>query len=384
MKKLFSSLASLALALTFTFAAATAATPTAPAATAAVPTTAAAAPTAPAPATAPVAAPRWSVERAVQWRKETGWLCGINYIPADAINYTAMWDKTSFNPVLIDRELALAASIGFNCVRVVLQHAVYADDPAYFLKTFDTFLGICAKHKIRVMPCFFDDCVFGENTDPTIGKQPEPRIGWYAWAWSPSPGHRLVRDQSAHPRLEKYVKAVLEKFRDDPRVCLWDLYNEPANGIGSVSLLPSTFRWAREVNPSQPLTTGVWNRNRALNNFLAKNSDIMTFHSYGKRGDVENHIRQQRSQGRPVICTEWMNRNGNSTVAAILPLLKENDVGAISWGLVNGKTQTNLPWGHRPERLPYKGLWQHDLFHGDHKPYDPKEIAIIKKITGKK
>ncbi|MDR1581990.1 MAG: hypothetical protein LBS55_01825, partial [Prevotellaceae bacterium] len=76
---------------------------------------------------------RWTVERANQWYKAAGWFNGVNYIPSDAINYTAMWDKTSFNPKLIDKELALAEELGFNCVRVVLQHAVYADDPKYFL-----------------------------------------------------------------------------------------------------------------------------------------------------------------------------------------------------------------------------------------------------------
>ena len=50
-----------------------------------------------------------------------------------------MWDKTSFSPDLIQQELALAAQTGFNCVRVVLQHAVYADDPAYFKKTLPSF-----------------------------------------------------------------------------------------------------------------------------------------------------------------------------------------------------------------------------------------------------
>ena len=30
------------------------------------------------------------------------------------------------------------------------------------------------------MPIFFDDCAFGVNTDPTVGKQPEPLEGWYA------------------------------------------------------------------------------------------------------------------------------------------------------------------------------------------------------------
>ncbi|MDR2680653.1 MAG: hypothetical protein LBC47_07580, partial [Tannerella sp.] len=66
---------------------------------------------------------RWTAEKANQWYEAAGWFNGVNYIPSDAINYTAMWDKTSFNPKLIDRELALAEELGFNCVRVVLQHA---------------------------------------------------------------------------------------------------------------------------------------------------------------------------------------------------------------------------------------------------------------------
>ena len=51
------------------------------------------------------------------------------------------------------------------------------------------------------------------------------------------------------------------------------------------------------------------------------------------------------------------------------------------WGLVNGKTQTHLGWGHRPEHLPFNGDWQHDIFHGDFKPYNQAEIDLIKKLT---
>lgn len=50
----------------------------------------------------------------------------------------------------------------------------------------------------------------------------------------------------------------------------------------------------------------------------------------------------------------------------------------------DGKTQTRLPWGHRPEKLPYTGVWQHDLFRGDFTPYDPSEIAMIKEAIGGK
>ena len=110
----------------------------------------------------------WSVEKARKWAEKKTWYCGVNYIPANAINYTAMWDKTSFSPDVIDREMQLMKELGMNCARVVMQYAVYEDDPAYFLRTLDTFLGICDKYGVQVMPIFFDDCAFGVNTDPVV------------------------------------------------------------------------------------------------------------------------------------------------------------------------------------------------------------------------
>ena len=162
------------------------------------------------------ASPRWSEQKAKEWAEASPWFCGFNYIPANAINYTAMWDKTGFSPDVIDRELALAEEIGLNCSRVVLQYAVYEDNPRYFLRTFDRFLAICEKHGIKVMPTFFDDCVFGVNTDPATGLQPEPLDGWYAWAWSPSPGHTMVIDTRTHSRLEKYGNVKLLQPLDYP------------------------------------------------------------------------------------------------------------------------------------------------------------------------
>ena len=51
------------------------------------------------------------------------------------------------------------------------------------------------------------------------------------------------------------------------------------------------------------------------------------------------------------------------------------------WGLVNGKTQTHLNWGHLPGQ-PDPQLWQHDLFRQDHTPYDPAEIAAFRDAIG--
>ncbi|MEI7525294.1 MAG: hypothetical protein WCJ95_13235, partial [Mariniphaga sp.] len=88
-----------------------------------------------------IAGERWSADKAWKWYNENPWICGFNYIPANAINYTAMWDKTSFSPEVIEKELALAETTGFNTVRVVLQFIVWEDDPKYFDQVFGDFLS---------------------------------------------------------------------------------------------------------------------------------------------------------------------------------------------------------------------------------------------------
>jgi hypothetical protein len=195
----------------------------------------------------------------------------------------------------------------------------------------------------------------------------------------------LVIDASKHYLLEKYVKAVLTRFRDDDRILLWDLYNEPTNGemgTASLPLVRSTIRWAREVNPSQPLSMDIWNGNAALNNIILPFCDVVTFHNYGNLSSLTAAIDTLSTLHRPVICTEWLNRYTGSRFQTHLALMKERRVGSMFWGLVNGKTQTNLPWGHRPGD-PASPLWQHDIYKGDLTPYDPGEIRMLKEATNK-
>lgn len=323
---------------------------------------------------------RWTEQRAWDWYEQTSWYCGFNYIPAYAINYTAMWDKTTFDPVVIDKELALAEKIGMNSLRAVLQYAVYEDDPTYFLETLDKFMAICAKHHIQFMPALFDDCSFGITPDPKVGKQPEPLKGWYAWAWSPSPGHSMVTNPATYPKLEKYVKAVINRFKDDPRIMLWDLYNEPTNGgLGNTTLplLQQVIQWAREIDPKQPLSVGVFDTNPKLNEIILANSDVITFHNYGNQQNLLNQINELKQHKRPIINTEWMNRPAHSTIVNNLAVFYKEHVGCMLWGLVNGKTQTDLPWGHRPGD-PVPHVWQHDLFKPDFTPYNQREVDLLK------
>jgi hypothetical protein len=275
--------------------------------------------------------------------------------------------------------LTLAQSVGFNCLRVVLPFVVWEAEPDAFRRRFDAFLAIAARHGLRVMPSFFDDCNFGEIPNPVFGRQPEIVVGTYANAWTPSPGHALVRDRSAWPRLEKYVRDLLTAFGGDPRVWVWDLYNEPTGaGLGeaSLGLVERVFAWAREIDPTQPVTVGQWDKSERVAQ-LAQLGDITTFHDYTPPAELAKYVESLKSLGRPVICTEWLNRNSGSTVADCLPILRREGVGAIHWGLVNGRTQTHLNYGHKPGE-PDPPRWQHDLFHPDHTVYDEAEIALFR------
>lgn len=327
---------------------------------------------------------RWPADRAWRWYDAQPWPCGFNYIPANAISYTEMWMDDAFDPDRIERELQLAQQIGFNCLRVVLPFVVWEAEPAAFKQRMQTLLDICGRLGIRVMPTLFDDCVFGPIRDPVFGRQPEVVAGWYANGWTPSPGHSLVRDPAAWPRLEQYVQDLITTFRDDPRVWVWDLYNEPTNGgLGDASLplVERVFAWARAARPTQPLTVGQWNGHARLNEIIYRHSDVISFHDYGNAEQLAQHIAELQRHGRPLLCTEWLNRGRGSVVEDCLPLFRRRSVGCLHWGLVNGKTQTHLNWGHRPGE-PDPPVWQHDLFHGDYRPYEPGEIASFRRIIG--
>ncbi|WP_158648386.1 cellulase family glycosylhydrolase, partial [Candidatus Symbiothrix dinenymphae] len=165
--------------------------------------------------------------------------------------------------------------------------------------------------------------------------------------WLRDPGDLLFQDTALIAGLEVYVKDILATFKKDKRIVLWDLYNEPGNsgyGDKSLPLLQQVFTWGRTVNPSQPLSAGYWHGSLTnLNTYQLENSDVITYHTYES---VEAHlalINKLKQYGRPMICTEYMARP-KSTFQTIMPLLKAENIGAINWGLVAGKTNTIFGW----------------------------------------
>ena len=337
---------------------------------------------------------RWSTEKANEWYARQPWLVGCNFIPSNAINQLEMWQAETFDPVTTQRELAWAASIGFNTVRTYLHDLAWEADASGFKQRIHQFLEIASRHGIRPILVIFDDCW---NSNPKIGIQPLPRPGIHNSGWVQSPGLDVVDlGSSAWARLENYVMDIIGTFAGDDRILLWDLYNEPGNngnGEKSLSLVEAAFEWVRAVKPSQPLSVGLWFDNRQLNEFQLAASDVITFHHYGPAEDLERQIVALRAHGRPLICTEWMARTRGSLVSTNLPVFARENVGCLNWGLVSGKTNTIYQWQSMSEdpnasaqEMDQNGqpkTWFHDLFHADGMPYDTIEIQLFKKYTGR-
>ena len=327
---------------------------------------------------------RWSKEKADAWYAAQDWITGANFIPSTAINQLEMWQEDTFDPETIDRELGYAEGIGFNTMRVYLHSLAYKADPEGFKKRVNTYLGLANKHNIKTILVIFDD-VWDPN--PEIGKQRAPKPGVHNSGWMQDPGYPASKEMANSPELKKYVQDVIETFKNDDRVLLWDLYNEPGNSgkkTESLPLLKNVFAWAREVKPSQPLSAGLWDWSfTELNAFQAQNSDIITYHDYESPDWHRRVIQLLKSHDRPMICTEYMARNRNNRFSNTLPMLAEYNIGAINWGLVNGKTNTIYAWDTPIESGEEPIEWFHDVFRKDGTPYRQDEINLIKKLNKK-
>ncbi|MBV8893079.1 MAG: cellulase family glycosylhydrolase, partial [Acidobacteria bacterium] len=326
---------------------------------------------------------------------------GSNFIPADAINQLEMWEAASFDAREIDQELGWAEGLGMNTMRVFLHDLPWQQDAVGFTHRIDVFLSIAHKHQIRPVLVLFDSCW---DPYPTSGVQHPPIPGVHNSGWVQSPGANALTHASQYPRLKQYVTGVIGAFVNDPRVLAWDLWNEPDNINGGSyekiepgnkielvdRLLPQVFKWARSVNPSQPLTSAVWKGNwssgdklNATERIQLDESDIISFHNYSWPEDFREHIAWLTHYHRPLVCSEYMARPLGSTFDAILPIAFKERVAAINWGFVAGKSQTYLPWDswQRPYVLISPPVWFHDIYRADGTPYRQFEVELVRQLT---
>lgn len=341
----------------------------------------------------------WTKEQANSWYAKQPWLVGSNYNPSTAINQLEMWQEGTFDPKRIDEELGWAEQIGMNTMRVYLHDLLHKEDAEGFYKRMDIFLEIADKHHIKILFVLFDSCW---DPFPESGKQRAPKPHVHNSGWVQSPGQKALQDTTQYPRLEKYVKETVAHFKGDQRILGWDVWNEPDNMTGPsyekveiankvdlvYNLLGKVFKWARESNPSQPLTSGVWAGDwtkanlKPIFKLQLDQSDVISFHCYDKPKDFLKRINELKRYGKPMLCTEYMARPNGSTFEGFLPIAKENKIAMINWGLVDGKSQTKYSWDSWTKKYDAEPeLWFHEVFHTDGTPYKKSETDLIKKLT---
>jgi len=336
----------------------------------------------------------WTPAQANAWYAEQPWMVGANYIPASAINQLEMWQAETFDPKRIDRELGWAEAIGMNSMRVFLHDLLWQQDAEGFRQRIRQFLEISSRHHIRVLFVLFDSVW---EPEPRLGPQHPPIPGVHNSGWVQGPGLTALRDPSQEVRLRAYVEGVIRAFAQDRRIIGWDVWNEPSNSKTKedfdrvAGLLAQAFAWARSANPAQPLTSGVfddagWAQNKTtrIEEIQLAQSEVISFHDYHWPETFASKASRLLALGRPVWCTEYLARGAGSTFDESLPIGKRLNIAMFNWGLVDGKTQTRLPWDSWT--IPYvngrePAVWHHEVFRSDGTPYRHTEVDLIHALS---
>ena len=350
-----------------------------------------------------MSATQWSLAKAKDWHERMPWLRGCNYLPADCCNRIAFWQELDFEKHLatMDRELELMASIGFNTIRMILEFIVWDREHDGFMKRFERVLECAARHHIGLVICFCNDCVVPKDENyryPQLGPQ---SFDWGYHGGRKNSPHRnlgdrvgfdpVMDDPESAERVYAMAHEIIAKYAEDPRIVMWDLFNEPGHtNRGELSLphLKQLFVEARRQETIQPVTSCVWRR---MNNWTVTEkyalevSDVVSFHNYNSYEYNIREIAELRKLGRPLMNTEWLNRINGNRVQELFPLYFLEKIGCWNWGFVAGLSQTYEPYeSFYDNPVTLDGIkrdmtkWMHDLFRPSLRPYDPEEIRIIK------
>ena len=348
---------------------------------------------------------RWSKERVWEWYNARPWIRGCNYMSADCANRIDQWQELGFEEKLetTEKEFQLMKETGFNTIRIIPEFLVWDEQHDGFMERFERYISLAAKYGISCMVVLCNDCMRPKSIENSkIGPQTVD-IGYHGGRKLSQHGNlgemgfHVLDEPETRERYLQMVREIVETYKNDERIIIWDVYNEPGNSKREEVTIPNLkllFEIIREIDPIQPLTCSIWRMGGKpledqpeTGKIALENSDIISYHNYN--GYMENIkiIKQLKRLGRPIMNTEWLARCTHNTVWEMFPLFYLEKIGCYNWGFVVGKYQTNEPWNSTWERyaknpnLDYDFTkWFHDLYRANHRPYDPREIALIKEI----
>jgi hypothetical protein len=178
---------------------------------------------------------------------------GVNYYPRET-PWGGMWTKTP--PEVFEKDMALAASLGCNTVRTFIQFGPHMEQagllekdgtptPA-FLDKIEALLAAAWRHGIRFILCFD------------------------------------FNQQWLDARWQRGLMAIVAAHRNDGRVLLWDLMNEPDDDSkwtdATRAYLKAALPLIKQLDPQHLTTVGLtWRADRLREVGLP---DVMQYHEY--------------------------------------------------------------------------------------------------------
>lgn len=348
---------------------------------------------------------KWTTERAWKWYHTQKWIRGYCGYPSNCVNRIALWQEYKHEEVFeqLDREFALAEKTGLNAVRAVLQFEVWQNQHDSFMRHLEEYFALADRHGLKVMLVLGNDCtvarsrwkpaIFGEQ-HVDWGYHSGIKGGQHAGDYREA-GYQLLDNPDVETQYYEMVEELAEKFGRDDRLQIWNVWNEIGNsnrnGL-SVPAMEKFFEILREKHVMQPLTADVWKFDENMEIYTEAElralelSDVISFHWYGSFDKTVQLIDNLKRYGRPLICTEWLNRYEGNDVEHLLPLFWLENIGSYHWGLMQGYSQTYEPWGgyfirqQNGENLDLT-KWQHDIYRFNGLPYVPQEIEVFRRFA---
>ncbi len=258
---------------------------------------------------------------------------GFNYNPgycSTCYEAWSMFDEESWR-----REICRGKTYFpvLNFLRIWLDWNAYLRQPEKFMENFDTVLTICHEQDIDVHPTLFN------------------RWHDYTYDFGGIYCDHFIDRQ--YDRFESYIHHLAERFKDDRRIGIWDLCNEPQHRDKKNPLHQLEVDWLswvagrmRTLGVSQPITIGT---TVGMNvEWVSNLCDVICIHPYG--GWWNDQFAQNcdwavdlaKHAGKPLIANETCqgsldDRTRVEIIQKSLGHLKSRNIGWCAWQLHGGK-----------------------------------------------
>lgn len=297
---------------------------------------------------------QWSEQQGQEWQEKYGPIIGVNcpYPPCDAMSQ--------------EQAIAKAAELGFNSVRWWPSGGTYVDN---YIKSVEQWAGWADKYGMTVSPVFsFVDAYYGwEDHDAAL------------------------------KALEEQVRKIFRHFRNDDRIIMWDVWNEPEMWNSpeceeKMDWIEKMALWGQQEGCTQPITssiiwdTGTGNNTathpmRTLREKTEARMDLHNYHDYACQDGFNSETRtlvarMHKMDRRILVATECMTRTNGSTYARTFYDFAFYHINFYSWGLYACDANWEVRWG-RSTFYNWEPLF-HNLLYADGEPYDERDLPRIK------